>query len=58
MPITTGDVEFMIEVFGSTIVFGEYDAEPIMVVTTLESVCFEADPLSRILKIHPATRLK
>ena len=37
MDITTGDIEFMGEIVGGTIVFGETNAEPLLGVTALES---------------------
>jgi hypothetical protein len=58
MPITTGDLEFMNEALGSTIIYGDNEVELIVGGTMLESERFEADPLSRILKRFPATRLK
>lgn len=58
MDITTGDIEFMGEVVGGTIIFGDADAEPILGVTALESVGIEVDPLNQRLKRMPAVRLK
>ena len=58
MDITTGDIEFMGEVVGSTIVFGEEDAEPLLGVTALESVGIEVDPRNQRLTRLPTTRLK
>jgi len=58
MKITTGDLEFMGEIVGSTLIFGADDAEPILGVTALESVGIEVDPRSQRLKRLPATRLK
>ena len=58
MDITTGDIEFMGEVVGGTIIFGEADAEPILGLTALESVGIEVDPQNQRLKRMPATRLK
>ena len=58
MDITTGDIEFMGEVVGSTIVFGEADAEPLLGVTALESVGIEVDPRNQSLTRLPTTRLK
>ena len=58
MDITTGDIEFMGEVVGSTIVFGEADAEPLLGVTALESVGIEIDPRNQQLIRLPTTRLK
>ena len=58
MDITTGDVEFMGETVGATIIFGPDDAEPILGVTALESVGIAVDPRSQRLKRLPAVRLK
>jgi clan AA aspartic protease len=58
MDITTGDIEFMGEIVGGTIIFGDADAEPILGVTALESVGIEVDPRNQRLKRMPATRLK
>jgi clan AA aspartic protease len=58
MGITTGELEFMGEIAGSTIIFGADDSEPILGVTALESVGIEVDPRSQRLKRLPATRLK
>jgi clan AA aspartic protease len=56
--ITTGDVEFMGETVGATIIFGPDDAEPILGVTALESVGITVDPRSQRLKRLPSVRLK
>ena len=58
MDITTGDIEFMGEIVGGTIIFGDADAEPLLGVTALESVGIEVDPRNQRLKRMPATRLK
>ena len=58
MDITTGDIEFMGEIVGGTIIFGETDAEPLLGVTALESVGIEVNPRSQTLKRLPSTRLK
>lgn len=58
MDITTGQLEFMGDIVGSTIIFGADDAEPILGVTALESVGIEVDPRSQQLKRLPAVRLK
>lgn len=58
MDITTGDLEFMGEIVGSTLIFGADDAEPILGVTALESVGIEIDPRSQRLRRLPAARLK
>lgn len=58
MDITTADIEFMGDLVGGTIIFGDNDAEPILGVTALESVGIEVDPKNQRLKRLPATRLK
>ena len=58
MKITTGELEFMGEIVGSTLLFGADDAEPILGVTALESVGIEVDPRTQQLKRLPAARLK
>ena len=58
MDITTGDIEFMGEIVGVTIIFGEPGTEPILGVTALESVGIDVDPRNQTLKRLPATRLK
>ncbi len=58
MDITVGQVEFMGEFVGATIVFGEAESEPLLGVTALESVGIEVDPRNQTLKRLPAVRLK
>jgi clan AA aspartic protease len=58
LDITTGELEFMGEIVGSTLIFGDDEAEPILGVTALESVGIEVDPRSQQLKRLPAARLK
>lgn len=58
LDVTTADVEFMGEIVGGTIIFGEEDAEPLLGMTALESVGIEVDPLNQRLKRLPAVRLK
>ncbi len=58
LDITTGDIEFMGEIVGGTIIFGDPNAEPLLGVTALESVGIEVDPRNQRLKRLPATRLK
>ncbi len=58
LDITTGELEFMGDIVGSTLIFGPDDAEPILGVTALESVGIEVDPRSQRLKRLPAVRLK
>ena len=58
LDVTTADIEFMGEIVGGTILFGEADVEPLLGVTALESVGIEVDPLNQRLKRLPAVRLK
>ena len=58
LDITTADIEFMGEIVGGTIIFGEPDTEPLLGVTALESVGIEVDPANQRLKRLPAVRLK
>lgn len=58
MDITVGQIEFMGEIVGGTIIFGDPDTEPILGVTALESVGIEVDPKNQTLKRLPAARLK
>ena len=53
--VTTADIEFMGEIVGGTILFGEPDAEPL---TALESAGVEVDPVNQRLKRLPSIRLK
>ena len=56
--ITVGEIEFMGETVGGTILYGAADTEPLLGVTALESVGIEVDPVSQRLKRLPAVRLK
>ena len=56
--ITTGDIEFMGEIVGGTIIFNDPGTEPILGVTALESVGIDIDPRNQTLKRMPTTRLK
>jgi clan AA aspartic protease len=58
LDITTGEIEFMGDLVGSTLIYGDDDAEPILGVTALESVGIEVDPRTQRLKRLPAVRLK
>ena len=58
MDITTADIEFMGDIVGGTIIYGEDDTEPILGVTALESVGIIVDPQNQRLKRMPSTRLK
>ena len=54
MDITTADIEFMGEIVGGTILFGDAVTEPLLGVTALESVGIEVDPDNQRLKRLPA----
>ena len=56
--VTTADIEFMGEIVGGTVVFGQANAEPLLGLTALESVGIEVDPVNQRLKRLPAVRLK
>lgn len=56
--VTVAEIEFMGEVVGGTVVFGEAGAEPLLGLTALESVGIEVDPVNQRLKRLPAVRLK
>ena len=51
-------IEFMGEIVGATIIFGDDDVEPMLGVTALESAGIEVDPQNQRLKHLPAVRLK
>ena len=51
-------IEFMGDVVGATVIFGEEDCEPILGVAALESAGIEVDPVNQRLKRLPAVRLK
>ena len=56
--ITVAEIEFMGELVGATICFGNDGIEPILGITALESVGIEVDPVSQRLKRRPAVRMK
>jgi len=58
LDVAVAQIEFMGEVVGATVVFGNDDAEPLLGVTALESVGIEVDPQNQRLKRLPAVRLK
>jgi clan AA aspartic protease len=58
MEIAVARIEFMGEVVGATVIFGDDDTEPLLGVTALESVGIEIDPQNQRLKRLPAVRLK
>ena len=53
-----GVIEFMGDVTAGRIIFGPDDVEPILGVTTLESVGIIVDPKTQTLKRLPAIPLK
>ena len=58
MDIAVGRLEFMGEIVGGTVIFGDKGTEPILGVTALESVGIDIDPRNGTLKRLPAARLK
>ncbi len=56
--IAVGQIEFMGEIVGCTVIFGADDTEPILGVTALESVGIAVDPRTQSLKRLPAVSLK
>ena len=56
--VTVAEIEFMDEIVGGTIIYGEPGTEPLLGVTALESVGIEVDPTNQRLKRLPAVRLK
>ena len=58
MDVTTGDIEFMGEIVGGTIVMGPAESEPLLGVTALESVGIEVDPRNQTLRRLPSVLLK
>jgi clan AA aspartic protease len=49
MDVTTGDIEFMDEIVGGTIVYGAANVEPLLGVTAMESAGVEVDPHNQTL---------
>ena len=56
--IAVAEVEFMGEIVGATVGFGNDHIEPILGLTALESVGIEIDPVSQRLKRRPSVRMK
>lgn len=56
--VTVGQIEFMGDFVGATIIFGDLETEPLLGVTALESVGIEIDPRTQSLRRLPAVRLK
>lgn len=58
LDIAVARFEILGEVVGTTVMFGDDDAEPLLGVTALESVGIEVDPVNQRLRRLPAVRLK
>ena len=58
MDITTGEIEFMGDIVGGTIIYGASDVEPILGVTALESLGIDVDSHNNTFKRMLAVRLK
>ena len=58
MDVAVGKIEFMEEIVGGTIVFGEGNAEPLLGVTAMESAGVEVDPHNQTLNKLPFVRLR
>ena len=58
VPITTVEIEFMGELVGATVLFGDAETEPALGATALASAGIEVDPSTRQLRRLPAVRLK
>ena len=56
--VTVAELEFMGEIVGGTIIYGDSDTEPLLGIAALESAGVIVDPTSRTLKKLPAVRLK
>ena len=57
MDVAVGEIEFMGETVGGTILFGAADAEPLLGAAVPASVGIEVDPLQRLKRL-PAVRLR
>lgn len=58
MEVGVAELELMGDLIGSTVLFGDEGAEPLLGVTALESLGIEIDPLSQQLRKRPSIRLK
>lgn len=58
LDVTVGELEFMDEIVGGTIIMGSDEAEPLLGVTALDSAGIEVDPVNQRLKRLPRVRLK
>ena len=56
--VAVARIEFMGEIVGVTVIFGNDDVEPILGVTALELVGIQVDPTTQRLKRLPAVSLK
>ncbi len=56
--VAVARIEFMGEIVGVTVIFGNDNVEPILGVTALESVGIQVDPTTQQLKRLPAVSLK
>ncbi len=56
--VAVARIEFMGEIVGVTVIFGNDNVEPILGVTALESVGIQVDPTTQRLKRLPAVSLK
>ena len=54
---TTGDIEFMGEIIGGLIAFGEAGTEPLLGVTAMQAAGVEIDPRSESLRKRRSIRL-
>ena len=58
LDIALARIEFMGEVTGGMVIFGDEGAEPLLGVTALESVGIEVGPMNQRFRRLPAVRLK
>lgn len=58
LDIAVARLEILGAIVGTTVMFGDDDAEPLLGVTALESLGIEVDPLNQRLRRLPAVRLK
>lgn len=58
MDVAVARIEFLDDIIGGTVVFGEPGTEPLLGVTALESMGVEIDPANQTLRKLSAVRLK
>ena len=58
MDIAVAEVEFMGEIGGTAVAYGDDDAEPLLGVTALESMGLEVDPQNQTLRKLPYSRMR